>query len=143
MERFQFTIAVPSLTPTLQVLAIHPNYLLRIEMLAFLRERWHSLSTSDAHHVIASMLRDNQFELALDWIDKRFSDGQEVLPWILAKAVHMLCQAHEVDEALRIARLWEAKTNFKASPFAWYHILDVASRNFNVSSFVLPTLLLV
>ena len=57
-----------------------------------------------------------------------------MLPWVMAKAVHMLCQASEVDEALRIARLWEAKTSGRASPFAWYHILDVASRNFNVSS---------
>lgn len=102
--------------------------------MAFLREHWHSLTASDEHYVIASILRDNQFELALDWIDQRLRDGQKVLPWIMAKAVHMLCQAHEVDEALRIARLWEAKTSGRVSPFAWYHILDVASRNFNVSA---------
>ena len=107
--------------------------MLRIETLAFLERHWHTLTTTDEHHLIASMLRYNEFEIALDWIDRRLRNGQDVLPWILAKAIHMLCQANEVDEALRLAGLWDTKSNGRVTQFAWFHILDAASRTYNVT----------
>lgn len=50
----------------LLVLAVHPSYLLRQEMLREMRERGLTLSVTAEQHVLLGLLRDGQFELALD-----------------------------------------------------------------------------
>ena len=54
---------------------MHPDYLLRHQILQTLRDRWLSLSPAGWHYVVAGLLREHQFELALDHIDLNIPQG--------------------------------------------------------------------
>ncbi|CAG8951991.1 hypothetical protein HYFRA_00000726 [Hymenoscyphus fraxineus] len=86
----------------LQVLAIHPDYLLRNEMLQEMRERWFGLSPDGWHNLVAGLLRDRQYEMAMDKLDQMHSDEIPVQAWLYDIFLYKLCHAGELDEALQL-----------------------------------------
>lgn len=110
---------------TYKVLAVHPDYLLRQEVIEALRARWLSLSPAGWHHVIAGLLRENQLELALDRLDQMERKGILLEQWLHNLLVYKLCDADEFSEALRLIRSRPNKAKSISSAM-WLYLLRAA-----------------
>jgi len=111
----------------LKVLAVHPDHLLRADVLEYMRTRWLSVSEEGQHDVVAGLLREGCFEQALANLDEMKSKAARVQVWLLDMAVHVMCAAGEVEEAYRIMRQRYEAGEFELSRTAWHVLLDQGS----------------
>ncbi|TKA83908.1 hypothetical protein B0A55_00190 [Friedmanniomyces simplex] len=111
----------------LKVLAVHPDHLLRADVLEYMRTRWYQLNEEGAHDVAAGLLREGLFEQAMQRIDGLLRSGVQVQAWLLDMAVYMLCTAGEVEEAFRIMRQRYDAGELNISRTIWYTLLDTGS----------------
>ncbi|TPX21838.1 hypothetical protein DIZ76_015802 [Coccidioides immitis] len=126
MEEVGIPTDSATLHAALRALAIHPDYLLRQQVLHTLRDRWLSLSPAGWHNLVTGLLRDRNYELALDKLERMEVQGIQVKPWLYALVVYNLADAEEFDEVLnlmetRVAEGQQFSTNL------WFHMLDKAS----------------
>ncbi|RFU30535.1 hypothetical protein B7463_g5759, partial [Scytalidium lignicola] len=112
----------------LQVLAIHPDYILRNEVLQEIKQRWFSLSPEGWHHLVIGLLRDKQFEVAMDKLEQMFAENIQVQPWLYDIFLYQLCEADELDEAFR---LLQSHAMQAISPSIWYYLLDQFSNAYH------------
>ncbi|KAM0156616.1 hypothetical protein ACHAQE_005182 [Botrytis cinerea] len=106
----------------LQVLAIHPDYLLRTQILEEMKERWYGLSPTGWHNLVIGLLRDRQYELAMDKFEQMQADQIGIKPWLYDIFFFKLCELDELDEALRLL-----KSRYDQPVLAmhmYYHLLD-------------------
>ncbi|KAG4430687.1 hypothetical protein IFR05_013839 [Cadophora sp. M221] len=75
----------------LQALAIHPDYILRAEIMQEMKERWLGLSPEGWHSLVVGLIRDRQYEIAMDKLDEMHSDGITVQPWLYDIFMFQLC----------------------------------------------------
>ncbi|MCJ1418274.1 hypothetical protein MMC32_004621 [Xylographa parallela] len=115
----------------LKVLAVHPNYVLRNEILDELRSRWFTLSTDGWHDVVAGCIRDRQIEVALDKLDQMHRLGVPVHSWLHDLFVYTFCDTEDFDEVLRIMHYRVDSDELDLSATLWYYILDTASRAYH------------
>ncbi len=111
-----------------QALAVHPDYLTRNSILKEMRERWLDLTPEGMHSVAAGLLRDGQYELALDKLEEMASKGTDVPSWLFDVFIYTLGQAGFHDEALKIAHHRVLKEGDQISLNIWYFLLDSCSR---------------
>ncbi|EMC96834.1 hypothetical protein BAUCODRAFT_47033, partial [Baudoinia panamericana UAMH 10762] len=111
----------------LKVLSVHPDHLLRADVLEYMRARWLSLSEEGAHDVAAGLLRESLFEQAMQRIDGMQRSGIHVQPWLLDMTVHVLCMAGEIEEAYRVMRQRHEAGEPVLSKNVWYALLDAGS----------------
>ncbi|KAH9824630.1 pentatricopeptide repeat protein [Teratosphaeria destructans] len=111
----------------LRVLAVHPDHLLRADVLEYMRNRWLELNEEGMHDVAAGLLREGLFEQAMNRIDGMQREGVQVQPWLLDMAVYMLCAAGEVEEAHRVMRQRFDRGEMTLSRIAWHTLLDTGS----------------
>lgn len=111
-----------------QVLAVHPDFLLRQHILEKLRQRWFSLTKDGWHDVIAGLIRDRQLELALDTLDQMQNEGVKVDSWLYDLIIYTLCSAEEFDCAVNLMQHRISSGELYISATLWYHLLDTASR---------------
>ncbi|EDP54711.1 pentatricopeptide repeat protein [Aspergillus fumigatus] len=114
-----------TLHAALQVLAVHPDYLLRQEILRTLRDRWLPLSPAGWHYVVAGLLRENQFELALDHIAHMERKEIMVENWLHSLLIYNLCDIGDFDEVLRQMRKRTSQGHDMTTEL-WLYVLDVA-----------------
>ncbi|KAJ5758612.1 hypothetical protein N7520_005768 [Penicillium odoratum] len=116
-----------TLHAALKVLAVHPDYLLRQDVIRMLRDRWLALSPEGWHFVVAGLLREHQFELALDQMSAMERKGIRIDNWLHSMAVYQLCDFNELDEvyALMQARV---EQNREMTPALWSHVLCAATQ---------------
>jgi pentatricopeptide repeat protein len=114
-----------TLHAALQVLAVHPDYLLRQEILRTLRDRWLPLSPAGWHYVVAGFLRENQFELALDHIAHMERKEIMVENWLHSLLIYNLCDIGDFDEVLRQMRKRTSQGHDMTTEL-WLYVLDVA-----------------
>ncbi|KAF7587238.1 hypothetical protein BBP40_007525 [Aspergillus hancockii] len=126
MEASGITLDSATLHTALQVLAVHPDYILRQEILSILRERWLPLSPDGWNYVVAGLVREHQFELALDHIAQMETKGIVVEAWLHSMLVYYLCEFEEFDEVVRLMRS-RVDQGFDMTTNLWLHVLDVAS----------------
>lgn len=107
-------------------MAVHPDYLLRQEILYTLRDRWLSLSPSGWHHVVAGLIREHQFELALDHIAHMERKDIPVESWLHSLLVYNLCEVEEFDEVLNLMR-GRVNQGHEMTLNLWLYVLDLAS----------------
>lgn len=124
----------------LKVLAIHPDYILRAEVLKRMKERWFTVTAEGSHNVIIGLLRDRQYEMALERLEKMQNEGARVQPWLYDIFIYLFCEAEELDEALRILQYRVEHGDTDISANAWYYMLDACSSNYH-ASFSFPVLL--
>jgi pentatricopeptide repeat protein len=117
-----------------QALAIHPDYLLRAEVLQQMKERWFTLDAQGSHNVIIGLLRDRQYEMALDKLEQMQISGTRVQPWLYDILIYVFCEAEELDEALRILQHRVQYGDTDISTNIWYHMLDACSSHYHASS---------
>jgi len=111
----------------LKVLSVHPDHLLRTDILEYMKTRWFQLSEDGAHDVAAGLLREGLFEQGLERIDAMRREGVMVHSWLLDMAVYMLCAAGEVEEAHRIMRTRYDSGEINLSRTLWHTLLDAGS----------------
>ncbi|KAK1814968.1 hypothetical protein LTR12_010666 [Friedmanniomyces endolithicus] len=111
----------------LKVLAVHPDHLLRADILEYMRIRWYQLGEEGTHDVAAGLLREGLFEQAMQRIDGMLRAGVRVQAWLLDMAVYMLCAAGEVEESYRIMRQRYDTGELNISRTLWYTLLDTGS----------------
>ncbi|KAI9042883.1 pentatricopeptide repeat protein [Aspergillus affinis] len=126
MEANKITADSGTLHAALQVLAVHPDYILRQEILHTLRDRWLPLSPTGWHYVVAGLVRENQFELALDHLEKMEVKEIMVENWLYSLFIYYLCDFEEFDEVVRLMRL-RASRGHDMTPDLWLYVLDAAS----------------
>lgn len=124
----------------LQALAIHPDYLLRAEILQEMKERWLGLSPEGWHSLVVGLIRDRQYEIAMDKLEEMHSDGVTVLPWLYDIFLFRLCEADELDEALKLLQYRFDNSRNEILPTVWYHLFDVFSKNLHVRISCLSTM---
>ncbi|MCJ1405866.1 hypothetical protein MMC11_009096 [Xylographa trunciseda] len=115
----------------LKVLAIHPDYVLRNEILDELRSRWFTLSTDGWHDVVAGCIRDRQIEVALGKLDQMHRMGVSVHSWLHDLFVYTFCDTGDFDEVLRIMHYRVGSDELDLSATLWYYMLDTASRAYH------------
>ncbi|KAL4893051.1 hypothetical protein BDV59DRAFT_207897 [Aspergillus ambiguus] len=115
-----------TLHAALQALAVHPDYLLRQDIVRTLRDRWLPLSPAGWHYVVAGLLREHQFELAIDHIAQMERKDIVVEGWLYGLLVYYLCDFGEFDEVVRLMRA-RVTQGHDMSLRLWSHVLDVAS----------------
>ncbi|OAA62560.1 bar domain containing protein [Niveomyces insectorum RCEF 264] len=96
--------ATPSLYhAALAVLAVHPDYMLRNAVLKDMQARWIELTPEGQQSVAVGLLRDGQYERALDQLEALATAGPGFAPsWLLDIFIYVLAQNGFVDDALRI-----------------------------------------
>ncbi|RDW90434.1 pentatricopeptide repeat protein [Aspergillus mulundensis] len=127
MEEHNVPLDASPLRAALLALAVHPDFILRQDVLRMLRSRWITLSEDDWHHVVAGLIREHQFELALDHLAHMGRKHIVVKDWLHSLLVYNLLEFNEFDlvRELMEARLNQGhgmKTEF------WNNVLHAASR---------------
>ena len=112
----------------LQVLAVHPDYLLRSYVLRELRQRWLSLTQSGWHDVMVGLIRDRQLEKALETLEQMEKAAVKAQPWLLDILLYTLISLEEFDEVLRLLIRRLDADDMLISSTMWSHMLDSASR---------------
>ncbi|MCJ1338277.1 hypothetical protein MMC09_003563 [Bachmanniomyces sp. S44760] len=112
----------------LRALAIHPNYVLRSQILEKLQERWFTLSDAGWHDVIVGLLRDRQIEMALGTLEEMRKANIKVQPWLYDTVVYVLCDLEEFEEVLKIMQKRYYGPERTISGLLWSHVLDTASK---------------
>ncbi|KAH7313160.1 pentatricopeptide repeat protein-like protein [Rhexocercosporidium sp. MPI-PUGE-AT-0058] len=115
----------------LQALAIHPDYILRVEIMQEMKERWLGLSPEGWHSLVVGLIRDRQYEVALDKLDEMHSDGILVQPWLYDIFMFQLCEAGELDEAFNLLKYRFENSRNEILPTVWYYLVDVFSSAFH------------
>ncbi|KAL8766818.1 MAG: hypothetical protein Q9209_006476, partial [Squamulea sp. 1 TL-2023] len=115
----------------LHILAVHPDYILRRQVLEELRQRWFTLSNEGWHDVIFGLLKDKQLELAVETLQSVQQEGIRIQPWLYDMLIFNLCDVGEFDEALAILRLRVDNGEQLISGTVWHYLLDTASRAYH------------
>tara|TARA_R110002060_G_scaffold36092_4_gene46973 strand:+ start:56 stop:703 length:648 start_codon:yes stop_codon:yes gene_type:complete len=116
----------------LQVLAVHPDYVLRAEIMQEMKERWLGLSPEGWHSLVVGLIRDRQYEVAMDKLDEMHSDEITVQPWLYDIFMFQLCEAGELDEAFNLLKYRFNNSRNEILPTVWYYLMDAFSSAFHV-----------
>ncbi|KAJ5923930.1 hypothetical protein N7466_008117 [Penicillium verhagenii] len=127
MEENGVTADSGTLHAALKALAVHPDYILRQDVLRMLRDRWLTVSPDGWHFMVAGLLRDHQFELALDQISLMERKGTHIENWLHSMAVYQLCDFQEFDEVYRLMQA-RIEQGHDMTPELWAHVLKTASQ---------------
>ncbi|KAG9229762.1 pentatricopeptide repeat protein-like protein [Amylocarpus encephaloides] len=115
----------------LQVLAVHPNYVLRSEIMNEMRGRWLGLSPEGYHSFVIGLLRDRQYEMAMDKLEQMQADQIPIQPWLYDIFTYNLCAAGELDQAYHMLVYRFENDRKEISPNTWYYLLDIFSRAYH------------
>jgi pentatricopeptide repeat protein len=119
----------------LEVLAVHPDYLLRVEILEYMKSRWFPLSDRGHNYVVAGMLRERHLEQALELLEEMVRKKMRIEDWLFDKALWMLLEFGEVEEAFYVLNLkggtqgrHNGTGSVKLSSALWGALLDAAAK---------------
>ncbi|KAL2832960.1 hypothetical protein BDW59DRAFT_138972 [Aspergillus cavernicola] len=122
-----------TLHAVLQALAVHPDNLLRQDVLRALRDRWLPLSPSGWHFVVAGLIREHQFELALDHIANMERKDVVVKDWLHSLLIYHLCAVKEFDQVLESMRS-RLSQGHEMTQELWMHVFDAATTSLHHST---------
>ncbi|KAI0446779.1 hypothetical protein F4803DRAFT_452261 [Xylaria telfairii] len=117
----------------LEVTAVHPDYILRAQVLHDMKNRWYSLSPSAEINIIIGLLRDGQYELALSKLEDLNKIPINVPPWLLDLFLYTFGELGFHEETLAILnQRQKVVAVVKRAPLshnAWQFLLDVFGRD--------------
>lgn len=111
----------------LKVLAVHPDHLLRTDLLEYMRSKWIAVSEDGEHDITAGLLREGLFEQALERLDGMGIRQMVTQSWLLDMFVYMLCEAGELGEAYSIMNARHVNGELNMSRSLWHYVLEKAS----------------
>jgi hypothetical protein len=97
-----------------------------------MKQRWFTLSPEGCHNLIIGLLRDRQFENAMDRLEQMHADQMRVQPWLYDIFIWKLCEEDELDEAFKMLKYRVEQAMQEVSPKMWYYMLDAFSHAFHV-----------
>ncbi|KAI2629891.1 hypothetical protein GGR54DRAFT_586768 [Hypoxylon sp. NC1633] len=116
----------------LEVTAVHPDYVLRNTVLFEMKNRWYSSTADDRVNITIGLLRDNQYELALEKLEELYKDPVAVPPWLYDIFLYVMGELGFHEETLSILK-HRTKisniTNESLSSNTWQFLLDMFSRD--------------
>ena len=93
-----------------------------------MKQHWIDLTTEGAESVVVGLLRDGQYELALDKLEEMTSEGERVPAWVLDVFTYTFAALGFHDEALKIVHHRVLREADHISPYVWYVLLDSCGR---------------
>lgn len=111
-----------------KVLAVHPDYLLRQEILTKMRDRWLTVSPLGWHFVAAGLLRENQIELALEHVALMERKDIFVQNWLHSIIIYTLCDHGEMDEVYKLMQA-RVEQGHDMTQQLWMHVLIMAGNH--------------
>ena len=120
----------------LRVLSVHMDYLLRIDVLQYMRRQWFQLNTEGYHWVGAALFREAQLELGLAHLDDMRKDNVPIQGWLYDLALYTLIETNEFDSALSIVKDRIAANDWLINRNLWAHMLDRGAAFFHYESAV-------
>lgn len=108
-------------------MAVHPDYLLRNDIIREMHERWIEIRPKGHRYIAIGLLRDGQYELALEKLEEMVGHGVHVEPWVFDIFICVFGKLELLDDALRIAR-YRVDRGFEVPVNIWYYLLDVCSK---------------
>lgn len=119
----------------LEVLSVHPDYLLRTEVLEYMKSRWFALSDRGYNFVVAGLLRERHFEQGLELLEEMLKKKVRVENWLFDQGLWILLEFNEVEEAFYVLSLKDglqrrgnATGSVKLSSALWGAMLDAAAQ---------------
>jgi hypothetical protein len=111
---------------------VHPDYLLQTDILNYMQSKWFNLTENGWHDVLASTLRDHQFEMVTEKLDRMRNQGMQIQSWLYDLTMYKLAEIGELDDVFRLLkqRIGDSESNISAQ--LWYYMLDVGSRALHV-----------
>lgn len=122
---------VPSLyaNSLAQVTAIHPDYLLRSKALLDMKHRWYNLTLDGRICVVLGLLRDGQYELALERLEELTKSPVIIEPWVFSIFLIKFGELGFHTESFQLLQhAVRVKLN-QQSLLAWAFLLEVYSRD--------------
>ncbi|POS74857.1 pentatricopeptide repeat domain-containing protein [Diaporthe helianthi] len=117
----------------LQALAIHPDYLLRNTIIKEMKERWLEITPEGHQHIAIGLLRDEQYELALEKLHEMHEKSIQVEGWVFDIFIYVFGKMEFLDDALRIVR-HRIDRGHEIPVNVWYFLLEVCSKGQNISA---------
>lgn len=112
----------------LRAFAVHPDYMARNAVIEEMRERWIEITPEGLQWIAVGLLRDGQYEIALEKLDEMIRDGVQVSPWVLDTFIYVFVRLEFFDDALRIVRHRLEHGAGDVSVSVWYALLEACSR---------------
>jgi hypothetical protein len=97
-----------------------------------MKERWFGLSPEGWHFLVIGLIRDRQYEVAMDKLEQMHSDEITVQPWLYDIFMFQLCEAGELDEVFKLLKYRYSTRRSEILPTVWYYLLDSFSSAFHV-----------
>lgn len=121
------------LQSALKALSVHPDYLLRTDILRSLGARGAKPDNEAKFSVTLGLLRDGQFERALEMLEELVRSDQLVPGWIFEIFIYTLSRRGFIEEAVRVMQVRLKARNQNTPSHAlplgtWYFLLDECSR---------------
>ncbi|TGJ85093.1 hypothetical protein E0Z10_g3706 [Xylaria hypoxylon] len=117
----------------LDVTAVHPDYVLRAQVLHDMKNRWYNLTPTAEVSIIIGLLRDGQYELALFKLEELNKIPINVPPWLFDLFLYTFGELGFHEETLVILRHRQRVVDVvKRAPLSlntWQFLLDVFSRD--------------
>lgn len=109
---------------------MHPDYLQRNTILHTMKQSWIDITSEGRCSIALGLLRDGQYELALDSLEQMAEDKIDIPPWLYDIFIYSLGQLGHVDEAVKLLqrRLQTDEDDGKIPLNVWYFLLDECSR---------------
>ncbi|KAI9850200.1 MAG: hypothetical protein M1838_006009 [Thelocarpon superellum] len=120
----------------LKVLAVHPDYLVRDQILDDMRRRWFELNSDGWHDLVVGLLRDRNLELAKEKLEHMQREGMKVQTWLYDTFTYVLLGREEIDEAMAMLKYRIVEEGGAISANVWYALLDTASRCYHYAGTV-------
>lgn len=110
---------------------MHPDYVLRGKLLDEMRMLWVSPSAGCQEAITLGLLRDGQYELALDSFEELVESGNPVPNWLYETLIYVFSDAGFHDESLTLLRHHGRSSDGSLSTHAWFHVLESCSKAFH------------
>jgi hypothetical protein len=135
MKDLNLPISEMECNSILRALAVHPDYILRTEILQYMERSWIGLNDLSHHLVVASMVRELHLERALEELEIMYDAGLDIKAWLYDLIVTVLVNLNEFEEALRVLRMRLEDKGSTGLTALWTHMLDKAAHACHVSCY--------
>lgn len=98
-----------------------------------MKERWLEIRPEGHQHIAIGLLRDEQYELALEKLHEMFEKGIHIEGWVYDIFIYVFGKMEFLEDALRIVR-HRLDSGHEVPVNIWYFLLDVCSKGQNVAA---------
>ncbi|RYP82887.1 hypothetical protein DL770_005494 [Monosporascus sp. CRB-9-2] len=113
----------------LEVTAVHPDYILRSSALRDMKNRWYSPNLDGLTSIVVGLLRDGQYELALEKLEELYKSSVTNPPWLYRIFIYVFGELGFHDESFQILQ-HQLKVYGPNQPMmTWSFLLDIYSRD--------------